>query len=390
MTATTADLGAYISRIHNHGGGDDDTTTTIFGTSPAHRRPQLRRHRPNRVLLYPGCFNPPHVAHSALLRRAFESTPDLGVVAAVVLPLDDDRLEEKRQDRRARKQQQQQQRERVRARRAKVKKASGGEVGEAGETGEGEGEGADEAEMDGLLLTREQRVALWRGWGGWCEEEWHEFRERLVDAVRRDGFELEFVCLVGADYVGRRGVPWGSWDCEKLVVGDAGRAVDFVATDGDGRSRLLSLAWCEKWEPVEEDEEAAHQRVMDDIAWLVGVSSFYDCGYIRRQLDRDPRFYENLAQDGLRTFTESTRKQWMCRRKRSQGQWLRYVPCPDDERTIHTGGSTKIRDSIASCPTGQLLKKLEGTVLNAEMLVEFVMDARSPEMHHTYRIFGLP
>lgn len=230
------------------------------------------------------------------------------------------------------------------------------------------------AAKDGLLLAREQRVALWRGprrphrpgatasaagcgfVDGWMwvydrtEEEWHRFRERLVDAVGRDGFELEFVCLLGADYVGRGRVPWGSWDCDGIVVGEADRKVDFVARDGNGGHRMLSLAWCGKWEPVGEDE----------------------------------------GQQGAGTSTKDTRQQqWMCRRKhgQGQGQWIRYVPCPDDGRTINIGGSTRIRDIIASCPSGELLERLEGAAMNPDMLVEFVMDARRPDI---CRVFGLP
>jgi hypothetical protein len=122
--------------------------------------------------------------------------------------------------------------------------------------------------------------------------------------------------------------------------------VDFVARDGNGGRRLLSLAWCEKWEPVGED-------------W---------------------------NQQDAGTPTNNTGRQWVCRQKHNPGQWIWYVPCPDDTRTIHTGGSTRIRDIIANCPSEQLLERLEGKAMNPDMLVEFVMEARTPDI---YRVFGV-
>ncbi|KAH6640810.1 glycosyl hydrolase [Chaetomium tenue] len=329
---------------------------------PAPAPPQLHRHRPNRILLFPGCFNPPHLAHHALLQQAFTRTQtDLRVVAAMVLPPDDDRLAAKEEQRKWLG-------ERGRgAAKGGVRGQQGGGIGGGDGTADVDADAVSGAVVEGggLLLTRAQRVALWRGrcppagaagaagagvggglrGDGWMwvydrsEEEWHGFRERLVDAAGRDGFELEFVCLLGADYVGRGRVPWGSWDCDGIVVGEVGREVDFVARDADGGRRMLSLAWCEKWEPVGEDED----------------------------------------QQGAGTSMNDTRqRQWMCRGKygEGQGQWVRYVPCPDDEKTVHTGGSTRIRDMIASCPSGQLLERLEGAAMNPDMLAEFVMDAR--------------
>ena len=96
---------------------------------------------------------------------------------------------------------------------------------------------------------------------------------------------------------------------------------------------------------------------------------------------------EDGDQQGAGTPTKNKRQQWVCRPKHNPGQWLRYVPCPDDDRTIHTGGSTRIRDIIASCPSGQLLERLEGRAMNPDMLVEFVMEARRPNI---YRVFGVP
>ncbi|KAK4038108.1 hypothetical protein C8A01DRAFT_37946 [Parachaetomium inaequale] len=153
-----------------------------------------------------------------------------------------------------------------------------------------------------LVLTKAQRVCLWKG--GWravpsdwrwvydgSEAEWEGFRERLVDAVRRDGYKLEFVCLVGADYV-RRGsawLPWGDWGCGGIVVGEVGRSADFVAvapTGGSspGRVKLYRLMGCEDWEVVKEDMEAAYVRATDRVEWVAGALSIVSLDTLRRLL----------------------------------------------------------------------------------------------------------
>lgn len=49
--------------------------------------PILQKDKPNRILLYYGCFNPPHIAHLNLLRHVYaETCSEFNVVAAFVLP----------------------------------------------------------------------------------------------------------------------------------------------------------------------------------------------------------------------------------------------------------------------------------------------------------------
>jgi hypothetical protein len=142
MGSKTADFGRYIENCRY---GDYLPTFSgdqVFGRGLTHYRPRLETTQTNRILLYPGSFNPPHHGHLALLSHAFESSrDDINIIAAIILPLDDDCVEEKCRD--------------------------------AGED---------------VVLTKDQRVRLWRGESGpndwyWVYdrsmEEWDSFRNRL-------------------------------------------------------------------------------------------------------------------------------------------------------------------------------------------------------------------
>lgn len=213
-----ADLEDYIKRAL----GDD--TASVFNHGVAYR-PQLRQDRKNRILLYPGSFNPPHVGHLDLMQHAFENCQDINVIAAIVIPLDDDR---------------------VRSKCVNI--------------------GQD------LQFTREQRVQLWRGntrapWY-WVfdgsEWKWDKFRERLEKAVIRDGFDLRFVLLCGPDWVQTDSIPgWNAWDCEDIVVSDISRPADFVRPFREP----LGLDGCGPWMPLcwSDGEIHAHARNMADI-----------------------------------------------------------------------------------------------------------------------------
>ena len=83
MDGETADLEKYIENCHY---GDCLPTFSgdqVFARGLAHYRLRLETTQINRILLYPGSFNPPTHGHLALLSHAFESMhDDIKIIAA--------------------------------------------------------------------------------------------------------------------------------------------------------------------------------------------------------------------------------------------------------------------------------------------------------------------
>ncbi|KAH8588062.1 hypothetical protein B0O99DRAFT_639928 [Bisporella sp. PMI_857] len=199
-----------------------DTTKRIFGGGHD-QKPRLCRNRMNRILLYIGSFNPPHVAHLALLSHTFNNCDqDFNLIAAIVCLHDDDYIAAKVSDQR-----------------------------------------------DPLVLTKRQRAQLWEGGIGpesdWCHVSDMPFRylkDELTKSAKKGGFQLEFVTLEGPDHVRTDGrIPS---HCPHAITSDISRPLDFIIskptvlkTLGRGNSTPLSLqtlCFHEGWEKVQVDE----------------------------------------------------------------------------------------------------------------------------------------
>jgi hypothetical protein len=173
-------LEPYFREINRHG--------RYFAKSTSYKSPQLQPGKVNRILIYSGCFNPPHIGHASLLQHVFSNSgEDLNIIAAIVMPKDDDAIERKLK------------------------------------------------ESDSQLkLTKSERVKLWLGHEPsdylWVfavsEDYWEPFRDKLIENTKRDGFEVKLCSLCGPDHVERlgdssfRSYPWG---CDELFSSDISR-----------------------------------------------------------------------------------------------------------------------------------------------------------------------
>jgi hypothetical protein len=172
---------------------DDSRKARLRSGSDKRGIPLLSKDRVNRVLMYPGSFNPPHVGHLSVLRHAFESSPDLNIVAGIVLPMAVEHIEEKN----------------YRSGRC-------------------------------LVLSREQRSELWKRdarFPAWAFAPNYkssvELTEKIANAAKKDGYEILYIKLGGPD-------AWDfSWphrhvytNCTEHLISDAARSAPFLGPDG--------------------------------------------------------------------------------------------------------------------------------------------------------------
>ncbi|KAI1099607.1 hypothetical protein F4804DRAFT_321451 [Jackrogersella minutella] len=283
----------------------------IFSQGAGHFTPQLEQNRMNRILLYTGCFNPPHHGHQALLNHAFSCSQDLNVIAAIVLPVDDWVVQRK-------------------------------PIGD-------------------IWFTKERRTQLWTGdelhdWFWVYKREmctWHGLRQSLERKVKADGFHLEFINLCGPDHVG---VDYVTSYCKNVIVSDVGRAADFIRADGT----LAHIKGCRSWEPVSYDTIEMKREAADTARWLLSSLSFTMLG---------EEHYRGLIEEIYSEYASRMKGVQLCRRRNDPNRWVRFIPAPSGAATI---SSTEIRRIIKEGPRRQVLEKLKGKALHPEMLAGLI------------------
>ncbi|RBA21375.1 hypothetical protein FPRO05_07689 [Fusarium proliferatum] len=212
-------LADYIERIKEADKTSSQTTARPFNNGTA-TQPPIIRGRVNRILLFPGSFNPPHQGHLDLLKHVFYNAgADLNIIAAIIITTDDERLKMKMDGRES-----------------------------------------------GIVLSREKRVNLWHGDGipvdwAWAydnsEASWPGFRAKLVNALKRDRVDLKFTLLLGPDAITAAGGynPVG-WNCGDAITSDISRPVDFRYPNS-----LRQLAGCTPWVNLQDGRPRFDNRI---------------------------------------------------------------------------------------------------------------------------------
>ncbi|RDA89716.1 hypothetical protein CP533_2513 [Ophiocordyceps camponoti-saundersi (nom. inval.)] len=206
----------------------------------------LRRHSsssttPNRLLLYPGSFNPPHRGHQALLEHVLRV--DTSLLGAIIVLTDDEKLAAKNQH-----------------------------------------------DDRPFLLPKPKRVSLWRGASSdlgpdrvWVfdgsEASWKAFCSSLQARLRRDGFRLEFILLTGPDLVtSSRITDPGSWGCVETITSDISRPADFRC-----RYSLRQLPRCTPWEPASTETAI----ILDPLGYpMASSTALWKCQTSRKPMRR--------------------------------------------------------------------------------------------------------
>lgn len=113
-----------------------------------------------------------------------------------------------------------------------------------------------------MLFTQAERVKLWNGYVpsdwywtfGRSTSEWFDFKERLTAAITQDGFNISWVVLTGPDYFEiNKEPPVPNWDCKEGIVSNVSRPPYFAPCEV---SVLTTLSGCEAWKELMLDIES--------------------------------------------------------------------------------------------------------------------------------------
>lgn len=219
---TMSPLALYIDQVSNHvpASPSQHPKVTIYPLSPQKSQifasfrsaPTLDKVRTNRVLIYPGSFNPPHRGHLHLLKHVFmHGAHDLNVIAAIILPGSDESV--------------------------------GGKVRREGGY---------------FMFGRDTRGLLWKQdlcfppWA-WVYEgkSFTPFLQRLSQATEKDGYSLEYVPLYGPQIGSPSNPPDPAFGCKTIIMSDAARRAEFQRSSG----RLRDFSGCTEWRRVHVDED---------------------------------------------------------------------------------------------------------------------------------------
>ena len=313
-----------------------DNTTKIFNEVPGGMPPMLSKARTNRILVYNGCFNPPHQGHLALLNHTFHNCgEDLNVVAAVVIVASDQYLQFK--------------------------------FGHHGGV---------------LMLPLEWRMRLWAAElearrVNWCfvypEEEWSDASAALRRDLRRDGFGVERVRVAGGDKIGRAFHTHGVWGCQKMITSDVCRPVDFYQG-----SAPVTLNKHAPWNAVGVDDDALRERARLKVLYSSAADGKTE-GSAGPGLGRpdDPRaiVLEDRIND---VYLESVadarkRKVWVCDcTSNRRGYTARFVA--SDDHLDPDISSERIRAIIANSSPDRLEAELQGIAMSPALLTQLILE----------------
>lgn len=322
-----APLSSYIESCYYRDLRYATIRNNIFDHGITHNPPRLLKGQKNRILLYPGAFNPPHHGHMELLTNSFTFSQDINVIAAIIIPLDDAYVQQK-----------------------------------------------STLAGDGLAFTLAERCRLWRGhvphdWF-WVydrgEKEWESFRRELEACITGDGFELEFMVVLGPDYIGNDELlPWNAWGCKSMITSNVCRHAKFLKSD-----ELSQLRECEAWGQIVWKYSALTQFVERQVGFMAGATALLTPTALLKHLPqvRDPQYLQTELQKLHQIEVDRMRNVRVCHRRGHTDEAIRFIRSKDSGKTL---SSTQIRSELVSGP--MKTASLCSMALNTDILAAIMM-----------------
>jgi hypothetical protein len=186
-----ATFAQYYHQIHKH----DSRKAGVDSEANKCKVPLLSKDKVNRVIVYFGAFNPPHVGHLGALCHAFQSSSDLNIVAGLVYPVDVGHTRRKNLDSNRR-----------------------------------------------LVLSERQRSELWErdvrfpAWAFAPRKKWgisKDFEAKIANAAKQDGYEILYIRVMGPDnWNFDSPCPHMHSHYSEYLITDATRRASFVTPNG--------------------------------------------------------------------------------------------------------------------------------------------------------------
>lgn len=206
--------------------------------SPSSNPPEFTRGKVNHIAIYPGAFNPPHVAHLRLLQHVLHHHgPELHIVAAMVVPKDVNHIAKKNRD-------------------------------------------AEEK----FAISQDDRCALWekdtrlpKNTFIWRDSETgtKEFADNLIDVARKADIQVSFVWLLGVEKLetGRDPADWGGI----VITSDISRQSKLFPPSKPSRVKGYS-----EWSLIENEAERKDKPLGSD-PFISHASLVWRCEFTKRR-----------------------------------------------------------------------------------------------------------